>query len=128
MSTIFERIVAREIPAKIVYEDDMLLAFLDINPIQKWHTLLITKHPYQRMQDVDDATLAHAFLTAKKLMQHMKEKLGVEYIHLVVEWVEVPHFHIHLIPSMIAHKNAHREHHAYEEGEMDGYQQKLTFL
>lgn len=125
MTTIFERIIAREIPAKIVYEDEKVFAFLDINPTQKWHILLITKQPYPWMQEVDDETLAYIFLVAKKLMLHMKQRLNVEFINLVVEWVQVPHFHIHLIPSMIDHKNAVREHHAYDEGEMDIYQQKL---
>lgn len=125
--TIFERIIAREIPAAIIYEDEKVLAFLDINPVQKWHVLVITKSPYPWMQDADDETIAHIFTIAKKLMLHMKDVLGAEYIHLVVEWVQVPHFHIHLIPSMIAHKNAQWEHHPYEDGEITAYQQKLLY-
>lgn len=127
MSTIFEKIIAREIPAKIIYEDDKVLAFLDINPVQKWHILVITKQPYQRIQDVDDETLAHTFVMAKKLIHHIKEKLHVDFVNLVVEGVEVPHFHVHLIPSMIGHKNAQWEHQVYTEGEMDEYQKKLVY-
>lgn len=47
--------------------------------------LLITKQPYQWIQDVDDETLAYTFVIAKKLIRHIKEKLGVEYVHVVVE-------------------------------------------
>lgn len=125
MSTIFEKIISREIPADIIYEDEKVLAFLDINPVQKGHALLIPKQPVQWMQEADDETIAHIFVIAKKLMLHMKQALEVDFIHVVVEGVEVPHFHIHLIPSMIGHKNAQWEHHAYEEGERETYQQKL---
>lgn len=125
MSTIFTRIIDGEIPAQKIYEDDMVIAILDIEPVQKWHMLVITKHPYPWMQECDDASLSHAFLTAKKLMTHMKEKLWCDYVHLVVEWVQVPHFHIHLIPSMLPVKNAEWHHTKYEAGEMADYQAKL---
>ena len=54
MKTIFEKIIDREIPADIIYEDDNSLAFLDINPVTKGHTLLISKDPYPWMTDVPD--------------------------------------------------------------------------
>lgn len=58
-------------------------------------------------------------------MQQMKKQLGCEYVHLIVEGVEVPHVHIHLVPSMIAEKNAQWHHEKYEENEMDEYLAKL---
>ena len=54
METIFTKIVKREVPAKVVFEDDMSLAFLDINPVSKGHLLLITKEPYPWMTDVPE--------------------------------------------------------------------------
>ena len=123
--TLFTRIINGEIPSKKLYEDETVYVFLDINPVQKWHTLIITKTPYRRMEDVDDEALAHAFLITKKMMKHMKKVLWCDYVHVVIEWVEVPHFHIKLIPSKIGVHNAEWHQSTYEEGEMDEYQEKL---
>ncbi len=126
MSTIFSRIIAGEIPAQKVYEDDRLIAILDINPIQKGHTLLIPKKPYRWLEECDDELIAHLFLTAKELMINMKQTLGCEYVHLNVEGVDVPHVHVHLIPSTTAEKNGQWNHVSYAEGEMEAYQKKLA--
>lgn len=99
--TIFEKIIDREIPADIVYEDDISLAFLDINPVTKGHTLLISKHPYQWMTDVPDELLGELFIRAKKIMNTMKSNIGCDYVQVGVVGKDVPHFHIHLIPRTI---------------------------
>lgn len=125
MATLFERILAGEIPAQKIYEDDKVFAILDINPVQKGHVLLITKFPYRWIQDCDDETLAHAFVVVKKIIHHMKETLGCDYVNVVIEGLEVPHMHIKLIPSMASVKNAEWHHSEYEEGEMEQYAQKL---
>ncbi len=101
MKTIFEKIIDREIPADIVYEDDLSLAFLDINPVTKGHTLLISKHPYPWMTDVPDQIIAELFINAKKIMTAQKQGIECDLVQVVVVGEEVPHFHIHLIPRMI---------------------------
>lgn len=99
--TIFEKIIDREIPADIVYEDDISLAFLDIHPVTKGHTLLISKHPYQWMTDVPDKLLGELFVRAKKIMNTMKSNIGCDYVQVSVVGKDVPHFHIHLIPQTL---------------------------
>ncbi len=97
--TIFQKIIDREIPATIIYEDDTCIAFLDINPVTLGHTLVVTKHPYQWMTDVPDMELSHAFILAKKIMISMKENIPCDFVIQSVVGDEVPHFHIHLIPQ-----------------------------
>lgn len=118
--TIFTKIIRREIPATIVYEDEESLAFMDISPVAKGHTLLITKHPYEWMQDVPDELLGKMFTKTKKIMLAMKAGLGCDYVQIGVAGDEVPHFHIHLIPR---HRGAkifgdHRPEAEYAYGEM----------
>lgn len=127
MTSIFTRIINREIPASIVYEDDICIAILDINPVQKWHTLVIPKQELVRMDEYDDATVAHCMNVAKKLMRRMKITLSdIEFVYLVVEWLEVPHWHTHLIPydhkpnREIGIKKAQ-----YDEWEMERYYELL---
>ncbi len=97
MSSVFSKIVAGEIPCYKIYEDDVCLAFLDINPEVKGHTLVIPKIGIDKIYDLDDETYTHLFAVAKKLMKNMEEKLGARTIMKVIG-VDVPHAHIHLIP------------------------------
>ncbi len=99
--TIFEKIVAREIPADIVFEDEDTLAFLDINPVQHGHLLVITKKPYPWIQDVPDEEVAHAFVVAKNLVPKVKAATDCDYVRVTVVGKDVPHFHIHLIPAWL---------------------------
>jgi len=117
MKTIFEKIINRETPADIIYEDDISLAFLDINPVRKGHILLIPKNHYVWMTDVPDELLGNLFIQTKKLMQVLLKALECDYIHVIVEGVEVPHFHIHLIPSHLKENNAKFHHEIYLEDE-----------
>lgn len=112
--TIFEKIIAREIPADIVYEDDISVAFLDINPVTKGHTLLISREPYPWMTDVPDEVLAELFIRAKKLMNLMRVALDVDLIQVHVDGKEVPHFHIHLIPRLITDSATNFSHVTYD--------------
>lgn len=123
--TIFQKIINREIPADIVYEDEHFLAFLDINPVTKGHILLVPKEHFVWMQDVPDALLGEIFVRSKKIMSALKESLKCNFVHVIVEGVEVPHFHIHLIPSMTNVKNAQWNHTSYEEGEQAEYSEKI---
>ncbi len=98
MDTIFSKIIRGEIPCTKIYEDEESLAFLDINPVTKGHTLLIPKEPYVWMQDVPDELLASLFVKTKKLMTAIKSGLMCDYVQISVVGKDVPHFHIHLIP------------------------------
>jgi len=98
MSCIFCKIISGEIPAAIVYEDKKCLAFLDINPVTFGHALLIPQRHYQTMADTPDDLVVYLFTKAKKLMPAIKKAANADYIALSVVGVDVPHFHIHLIP------------------------------
>lgn len=126
MSSIFSRIISGEIPADKLYEDEHLIAILDINPIQKGHTLLIPKQEVRWVEQMDDPLWTHTFLVAKKMMEYMKVQLGCDYVQLVVEGVEVAHAHVHLIPSTLQIKNQEWHHVSYREWEVQHYKEKLT--
>lgn len=123
--TIFQKIIDREIPANIVYEDDTCIAFLDINPVAKGHTLLVTKHPYSWMQDTPDEIVGSVFVKAKQIMLALQSAFVCDFVEVLVEGKDVPHFHIHLIPSFFEIKNADWVHVQYENGESDLYAEKI---
>lgn len=99
--TIFTKIIKREIPATIVYEDDACMAFLDIAPVSKGHTLLIPKEHSVWMDEASDDVIKKIFVKAKEIMKAMKVSIPCDYVQLGVVGVEIPHFHIHLIPQKI---------------------------
>ena len=98
MSSIFSKIVRGEIPCYRIAENDEFLAFLDVNPLVKGHTLVIPKKEEDYIFDLDDASFTNLHLFAKEVAKKLKgcfpcKKIGVSIIGL-----EVPHVHIHLIP------------------------------
>ncbi len=95
---IFCKIVKKEIPSAEVYEDELVKAFLDINPVTYGHTLLITKDHFPLMTDVPDEVVSHAFKVAKRLMKNIKKAYKADFVTLAVVGIDVCHFHIHLIP------------------------------
>ena len=97
MSSVFSKIVAGEIPAYKIYEDEKVLAFLDINPETKGHTLVIPKIEVDKLYDLDDETYTHLMLVCKKISKNMDEKLGARTLWKVVG-TDVPHAHVHLTP------------------------------
>lgn len=98
LDCIFCKIIKGEIPSAKVYEDEKCFAFLDINPVNYGHLLLIPKTHHQMMYDVPDELVAHMFIRVKELMVKVKEALQADYVTVSVVGLDVPHFHIHLIP------------------------------
>jgi len=96
--SIFTKIVKGEIPAHKLYEDDLVLAFLDIHPVQPGHTLVIPKRQVEFVWDLPDADYIAVMGTAKKLALVLREVLGVHYVGELVMGVDVPHAHVQLIP------------------------------
>ena len=97
MSSVFAKIVAGEIPCYKVYEDDKTLAFLDIHPETKGHTLVIPKIEVDKIYDLSDEDYTALMDTVKKLSSHMEKVLGARIIWKVVG-TDVPHAHVHLMP------------------------------
>lgn len=108
--TIFEKIIAREIPAYIIWEDDKHIAFLDIKPIQQGHVLLVPKKAVSNILDMDDKEYSDLFLQAKKLALSLRTATGAKRIGYIVEGFGVEHVHIHLVPinglNELDHSNA----------------------
>ncbi|HYF69345.1 MAG TPA: HIT family protein [Ohtaekwangia sp.] len=98
MSSIFTKIINREIPAYIVAEDDQHIAFLDINPLVHGHVLIIPKKEVDYIFDLDDETLSALTRFAKKVAIALKKVVSCKRIGVAVIGLEVPHTHIHLVP------------------------------
>jgi len=98
MASIFSKIVNGEIPAYKVAEDENYLAFLDIFPVAKGHTLVIPKKEVDYIFDLEDDLYAGLQLFAKKVAVGLKKAIPCEKVGVLVLGLEVPHAHIHLIP------------------------------
>ena len=98
MATIFSRIIAGEIPAFKIKENERFLAFLDIRPLTYGHTLVIPKIEEDYIFDLTDEDYTDLFLFAKSVSQLLRSKITCERIGMSVVGLEVPHAHIHLIP------------------------------
>ena len=98
MASIFSKIVNGEIPAYKVAEDENYLAFLDIFPVAKGHTLVIPKKEVDYLFDLDDEFYAGLQLFAKKVATGLKKAIPCQKVGVLVLGLEVPHAHIHLIP------------------------------
>jgi histidine triad (HIT) family protein len=101
--TLFEKIMAKEVPAEIVYEDEHTLAFLDIRPVAPGHTLVICKQPHRNALQTPDEELAHIMSTVKKVANAQMEVLGAEGINIIFNneaaaGQVVFHTHGHVIP------------------------------
>ncbi|MBO5445239.1 MAG: HIT family protein [Muribaculaceae bacterium] len=96
--TIFSRIIAGEIPSYKVAEDDRFYAFLDINPLQWGHTLVVPKQETDYIFDLDDDTIAAMQVFAKKVAKAIKAAIPCRKVGEAVLGLEVPHAHIHLVP------------------------------
>lgn len=98
MATIFSKIVEGTIPAYKVAEDENYLAFLDINPLKKGHTLVIPKREVDYLFDLDDELYSGLQMFAKKVALAIDRVVECERVGVVVLGLEVPHAHIHLVP------------------------------
>ena len=98
MPTIFSKIAAGEIPSHKIAEDDRFYAFLDINPIQPGHTLVIPKHEVDYIFDLPQEEAGALFIFAQRVAMAMKKVIPCKRIGVAVLGLEVPHAHIHLLP------------------------------
>lgn len=98
MSTIFSKIINKEIPSHIVAENDKFLAFLDAFPLKKGHVLVIPKIEVDYFFDIDDELLSEMIVFAKMVSSKIKDAFPCRKVGMSVVGLEVPHAHIHLIP------------------------------
>ncbi|OCB77486.1 HIT family protein [Flavobacterium piscis] len=98
MSSIFTKIVNGEIPAYKIAEDDNYLAFLDVNPNAKGHTLCIPKQEIDKIFDMDDELYLGLMKFSKKIAIALEKSVPCKRVGMAVVGLEVPHAHVHLIP------------------------------
>ena len=96
--TVFSKIVAGEIPCYKVAEDKDFLAFLDINPLAKGHTLVIPKKEVDYIFDLDTETYTGLKAFARRVAKALKKAIDCQRVGVAVLGMEVPHTHVHLIP------------------------------
>ena len=99
MASVFSRIISGEIPSFKIAEDDKHMAFLDISPLSKGHTLVVPKKEIDYVFDIESEDYIVLFSFTKKVASALKKSLACKRVCLVVLGFEVPHAHIHLIPS-----------------------------
>lgn len=99
---IFCKIINRELPGKLLYEDDSVISFMDINPICDGHVLIIPKKHYEDIYAVDKETLSHMFEVAKMLNEKIMKTLNKDGATFSINYgimQEVKHLHLHIMPN-----------------------------
>lgn len=99
MPSVFTRILAGEIPGTFVYRDDLCAAFLTINPITNGHLLLCPVEEVDKWTDLEPSVSSHLFSTARLLARALEQAFACERVGLIIAGFEVPHCHLHLIPT-----------------------------
>lgn len=99
MATIFTKIINGEIPGTFVYQDDLCVAFLDVSPMTEGHTMVVPREEISHWIDADQDLLDHLMAVARQIGRAQKEALDCERIGLLVVGYEVPHLHIHVLPT-----------------------------
>jgi len=95
--------VEKKIPSKIISENNFTLAFLDIFPVSKGHTIVITKNHYRNLEEIPDDDLTGLFIEVKKIATLIHEKLRIDGYNILqnnfkVAGQVINHFHVHIIP------------------------------
>lgn len=114
MSTIFSKIIKKEIPAHIIFDDKDFISFLDINPLTLGHSLVVAKVETDYLFDLENKYLEKILIFSKKISGALKSSVSCRRVGLKVVGLEVPHAHIHLIPFN-------------NEKEMDFINKRLSF-
>jgi len=98
MASVFSKIIAGEIPARFVYQDDRSVAFLTIAPLRPGHTLVVPRDEVDHWLDLPADLSAHVFGVAQRIGQAIHRAFPARRVGLLVAGLEVPHTHLHLVP------------------------------
>ena len=131
MDCIFCKILKGEIPCSKIYENDKVLAFLDIMPVHKGHTLVIPKEHYETIIDIPEDLLKEVIVVLKKVSKAVKEGVNADGISIGQSNYKaggqvVPHLHFHIMPRFENDGLKFWPQGKYEEGEMDSYKEKIV--
>jgi len=130
---IFCKIIAGELPAKKVYEDDNCLAFMDINPVTKGHTLVIPKKHFEDIMNTPDDLLGKVIAAARKVALAQKNGLHADAVNVTqangqLAGQIIPHIHFHIIPRLQNDPESHGWTHSKykDDAEMNSYAEKIA--
>lgn len=127
MSTIFTKIINGEIPCYKIAENSTHIAFLDINPIAKGHTLVVPKKEIDYIFDLPDDILADTIVFGKRVAEAIDRALSPIRTGIIVEGLEVPHAHVHLVPIYEESQNVSLGHSIdITENEMKQIHEKVS--
>ena len=98
MSTLFTKIIERELPGHFVWEDELAVAIMTIAPIQAGHVLVIPRQEVDHWDDLPEALAAHLMGVSKIIAKAIKQAFVCERVSLMIIGLEVPHTHLHLAP------------------------------
>lgn len=98
MPTIFTRIIAGEIPGTFVWQDDVCVAFMSINPLRTGHTLVVPRQEIDHWIDCPDELRDHLFAVAQRIARAQQDAFRPERVGLMIAGLEVPHLHLHVVP------------------------------
>ena len=120
---IFCKIISGEIPCAKVYENDKVIAFLDIAPVNPSHTLIVPKQHYEQMQDIPDDMLCEVMITIKKLSKAIMKAVNTSSFNLGMNNGReagqlIPHAHFHIMPRFAGDGYKHWQGKSYKEDEM----------
>ena len=99
MATLFTKIINGEVPGTFVYQDDKCVAFLDVAPMTEGHVMVVPREEISHWIDADADLLAHLTAVAKSIGEAQKRAFDCDRIGLLIVGYEVPHLHIHVLPT-----------------------------
>lgn len=99
MPTLFTRIINGELPARFVYTDDLVVAFLSIAPLTTGHTLVVPREEVDQWTDAGGPLLHHCLDVARRIGNAAKQAFGAPRAGLIIAGLEVPHLHVHVFPA-----------------------------
>lgn len=127
---IFCKIIKKELPAEVVYEDDHALAFLDISPISKGHTLVIPKKHFENVFDIDESSMESLYRAVRNVAPAVRSGVEAEGVNInnnngEAAGQEVFHYHVHIIPRHADDNLQHWPNKEYVENEMGQVGEKI---
>lgn len=99
MSSIFTRIMQQELPGHFVWQDDICVAIMTIQPVNPGHVLVIPREEIDHWDDLDDETVGHLMRVSRKLATAIKKAFVCQRVGVVIAGFEVPHVHVHVMPT-----------------------------
>ncbi|MDD2232082.1 MAG: HIT family protein [Sphaerochaetaceae bacterium] len=130
--TVFSKIIKGELPSVRLYEDEICIVILDINPVAKGHSLVICKQVIPTVEDTPDSILSHMILVTKKVDSKLREVLHCDATNILINngpaaGQDVPQLHIHVIPRYHGDRTKMPiPHEKYADGEMADLGKKLA--